>query len=153
MLLGRKLRSRLDLLKPNIGQKVIDKQQQQKNFHAAHCRERIFSEGEKVFVKNNLKGKKWIPGSIIKQTGPVSFKVTLQDGKTIRCHEDQLRKRDMDETKDSDSPLLTDDDLTMFTGRETIPEVTTESIPVGTERRYPSWSQRPPARYRESATS
>ena len=50
------------LLKPNIGQKVIDKQQQQKNFHDAHCRERIYSEGEKVFVKNNLKGKKWIPG-------------------------------------------------------------------------------------------
>ena len=48
MLLGRKLRSHLDLLKPNIGQKVIDKQQQQKNFHDAHCRERIFSEGESV---------------------------------------------------------------------------------------------------------
>ena len=29
MLLGRKLHFRLDLLKPNIGQKVIDKQQQQ----------------------------------------------------------------------------------------------------------------------------
>ena len=115
ILLGRRSHSRLYLLKPNIGQKVIDKQQQQKNFHDAHFRERIFSEGEKVFVKNNLKGKKWIPGSIIKQTGPVSFKVTLQDGKTIRCHPDQLRKRDMDETKESDSPLLTDDDLTMFT--------------------------------------
>ena len=94
--------------------------------------------------------KKSIPGSFIKQTGPVSFKVTLQDGKTIHCHQDQLRKRDMDETKKSNSPLLTDDNLSMFTGRETIPEVTTESIPVGTECQYPSRSQRPPARYRVS---
>ena len=43
-----------------------DKQQQQKKLHDSHCCELsacTFSVGEEVFVKNNLKGKKWIPGS------------------------------------------------------------------------------------------
>lgn len=75
LLLGRKLRSRLDLLKPNIEQKVAAKQQQQKNFHDTHCCERTFSVGECSY-KNNAKGQKWIPGSITKQTGPVSLKLS-----------------------------------------------------------------------------
>ena len=66
LLLGRKLRSRPDLLKPSIGLKITEKQQQQKSIHDLHCRERSFSVGEKVFVKNNLKGPKWLPGSVVK---------------------------------------------------------------------------------------
>ena len=54
LLLGRKLRSRLDLLKPNIGQKVAAKQQQQKNFHDTHCCEHTFSVGERVFIKKTM---------------------------------------------------------------------------------------------------
>ena len=57
----------------------------------------IFSRGESVY-KDNLKGKKWLPSSIVQKTGPISFKVTLEDGKTIRCHQDQLRKCYIDET-------------------------------------------------------
>ena len=153
LLLGRKLRSRLDLLKPNIGQKVAAKQQQQKNFHDTHCRERTFSVGERVFIKNNAKGQKWIPGSITKQTGPVSFKVKLHNGKIIRCHQDQLRKREIDDSAlTQQSPLLTDDDLTMFTGNGITPQVVTEQTHVNTERRYPSRQRRPPARYREPVT-
>ena len=121
LLLGRKLCSRLHLLKPNIGQKVADKQQQQKSFHDTYCCERTFSVGEKVFVKNNTKGQKWMPGSITKQTGPISFKVKLHD-------QDQLRKRDIDDSAVTlQPPLLTDDDLTMFTASETTQEVTNGS--------------------------
>ena len=89
-----------------------------------------------MFIKNNAKGQKWIPGSIIKQTGPVSFKVKLHKGKIIRCHQEQLRKRKIDMTQQS--PLLTDDDLTMFTGNGITPRVATEQTHVNTERRYPS---------------
>ena len=76
LLLGRKLRSCLDHLKPSIGFKVTEKQQQ-KSFHDLHCRVHSFSVEEKVFVKNNSKGLNWLPGSVVKQTGPVSCKVML----------------------------------------------------------------------------
>ena len=115
---------------------------------------RSFSVGEKVFVKNNLKGPKWLPGFVVKQTSPVSCKVTLQNGKTIRCHQDQLRKRDVEDlAMTKEPPLLTDDDLTMFTGNSITPEVTNDSTQVNTERRYPSRQRRLPARYRDSVTS
>lgn len=145
MLMGRRLRSRLDLLKPNLEQKVTEKQQQLKSFHDNHCRNCTFSVGEKVFTRNHQKGKKWLSGRIVSETGPVSFKVMLEDGKTIRCHQDQLRKRFTDDTQGP--PLLTDDDLSMFTGNSTTPVET----PV--EHCYPLQTRRPPACYREDSTA
>ena len=94
-----------------------------------------------MFVKNNSKSLKWLPGSVVKQTGPVSCKITLQNGKTIRCHQDQLIKRDTDDlAMTKEPPVLTDDDLTMFTGNNNTPE---DSTQVHIERRYP-FRQRPP---------
>ena len=103
------------MLKPNLEQKVAVKQQQQKSFHDSHCRDCTFLEGEKVFAKNYLKGKKWLPGSSIKKTGPVSYKVLLETGRIICCHQDQIRRCFIDETVTTkEQPLLTDDDLTML---------------------------------------
>ena len=131
MLLGRRPHCRLDLLKTNIEQKVTEKQQQQKSLHDCRCCECAFSEGEKVFVRNKPRGKKWISGSIV---GPVSFKVVLENGKIIRCHQDQLRKCFIDENiRVKEQPLLTDDNLTMFPDNVTSPEVTSESTPIITE--------------------
>jgi len=48
--------------------------------------------GEKVFVKNHHRGNKLLLGSIIKETGPVSFQVKLKDGRIICCHQDQIRQ-------------------------------------------------------------
>ena len=50
------------------------------------------------------------------------------------------------------SPLLTDDDLTMFTGNGITPQVVTEQTHGNTEHHYPSRQRRPPARYRETVT-
>ena len=36
-----------------------------------------------MYVKNNRKGRLWLSGFIVKETGPVSFQVKLDDGKTI----------------------------------------------------------------------
>ena len=51
MLLGRNIRLRLDLLKPNLEQKVAEKQRKQQFDHDKHSRVRQFSDGDKVFVK------------------------------------------------------------------------------------------------------
>ena len=92
MWLGRNLHSRLDLLKPKLEQKVAEKQRRQQFDHNKHSRMCQFSDGEKVFVKNQGRGETWLPGHIIESTGPVSFKVQLQDGRTISRHQDHLRK-------------------------------------------------------------
>ncbi len=44
-------------------------------------------------MRNYHQGDKWLPGTIEKQTGPVSFAVVLSDGRHRRCHQDQVRKR------------------------------------------------------------
>ena len=93
LLIGRKLLSRLDLLKPRIDKRVLEKQERQKADHDKNVRDRFFSKGEKVFAKNHGKGDKWLYGEIVKKSGPLSFKVKLDDGRVAHYHQDHLRKR------------------------------------------------------------
>lgn len=57
--------------------------------------ERSFSEKDAVYLCNTTGGgNKWVPGVIVKQTGPVSYKVQGRDADvTFRRHGDQLRPR------------------------------------------------------------
>ena len=173
MLLGRNLRSRLDLLKPNLEQKVAEKQRRQQFDHDRHSRVRQFSDGEKVFVRNQGRGETWLPGHIIESSGPVSFKVQLQDGRTISRHQDHLRKRFTEDPEQSDIPLCEDDmDIAIGAsgtttttsatsseqdrtpvGQGTLPTVGQDSETVtplpesAMTRRYPSRTRKPPERY------
>ena len=97
MLLGRKLRSRLDFLKPDIQQKVIQKQAKQKSDHDKHSQTRNFAEGDKVFAKNFRPGKQWLRGKIASQKGPVTFVIELESGGQCQRHQDHLRKRSDEE--------------------------------------------------------
>ena len=46
-------------------------------------------------------------------TGPVSFRVALEDGRERQCHQDQLRKMPQDfETQGDSSPMSSDDSWT-----------------------------------------
>ena len=92
MLLGRRPRSRLDILRPLTAERVEEKQMKQKSKHDAHAHERQLNEGDTVLVRNYLRGEKWEPGTITKKTGPVSYSVKLSDGRDRRCHQDQVRK-------------------------------------------------------------
>ena len=65
LLMGRSLRSRLHLLKPNLSQTVKNKQEQQKLNHDKRAID--FQKGEKVFARNYASiGKKWLHGVGIK---------------------------------------------------------------------------------------
>ena len=97
LLFGRPLRSRLHLLRPNLSQNVENKQQQQKLNHDKRAVERIFVEGEKVFIRNYSKvGKKWLPG-IMLSVAQRSVKVKLISDLVIHRHFDQIRKRTVEE--------------------------------------------------------
>ena len=54
----------------------------------------------------NSAGQKWLPGKIVKQTGPVSFLVKLEGGQMWRRHINQIRKRFVDK---SSNPTITND--------------------------------------------
>ncbi len=97
MLLGRKLRSTLDLLHPDLQQKVRDKQCKQKQHHDNKWQVRSFQVGDAVLTRNFSYGPKWIPGFIAKVTGPLSYQVMLGDGKTVRSHMDQILSQELED--------------------------------------------------------
>ena len=92
LLMGRRPKSRLDLLKPNVSDRVEKKQYQHKQDHDRSAKSRVFSTGQQVYVKNNGAGSVWLRGTIIETTGPVSFRVKLEDGREWQCHQDHLRQ-------------------------------------------------------------
>ena len=64
LLLGRKPRTHLDLMHPDLSNRVIDKQMAQKTAYDGKKRERSYHIGDHVYVKNFQAGDKWIPGDI-----------------------------------------------------------------------------------------
>ena len=46
-----------------------------------------------MFVQNHGRGDRWLPGIITGASGPLSFKVDIESGRTVKCHQDPLRKR------------------------------------------------------------
>ena len=64
-----------------------------------------------MYAKKWRPGAMWIPATVITKTGPVSYKVELQNSKTVWCcHLDHLRLRYNAKTVTSDeaSPELSD---------------------------------------------
>jgi hypothetical protein len=90
---GRSMRSHLDLLQPSTAQKVEKAQDKQIEQHNKHSRARAFVEDDKVLVRNYAGLPKWLPGTIIEETRPVSDKVELGNGTIVRKHHDQLLPR------------------------------------------------------------
>ena len=107
LLLGRKMRTHLDLLHPSLISKVAMQQESQKRGHDRISREREFMVGDQVLSQNfSARGENWIPGMIIEKTGPYSFKIKTQLG-IWRRHVDQIKK------------LITDDSVEIQ-GSETL---------------------------------
>ena len=73
LLMGRKSRSTLDLIKPNIADRVHCNQQKQKAEHDRGTVHRSFEIGTSVFVKNFASGPTWLPGMVIKTKGNCSM--------------------------------------------------------------------------------
>ena len=87
---GRSLRSHLDLLRLDVGIKVYAAQSRQKKQHNQHSRMRQVGVGDSVNVRNYSRGPKWVPGTVIQETGPLSARIELEDGTVVRKHHDQV---------------------------------------------------------------
>ncbi|XP_060786568.1 LOW QUALITY PROTEIN: uncharacterized protein K02A2.6-like [Neoarius graeffei] len=93
MLMSRRLRSTLDLLLPDVKSKIRKKQLKQKEHHDTRSKGRSFNSGDVVYIRNYSHGPKWIPAVVDENTGPVSYTVQTGDGRVMRRHVDQIRKR------------------------------------------------------------
>jgi hypothetical protein len=103
---GRKLRSQLDLVKPDAGQKARQEQDRQRKSHDAHAKPRSFVVGETVYTRNYAQGTRWLPGTMVEIEGQVLVHVKLTDGRILRRHVDQVRPRT---ATDGDSPPASDE--------------------------------------------
>ena len=108
LLLGRKIKSCLDILRPAVEDQVIQRQSQQK------ARSQEFGIGDHVFVRNRTQGERWLSGSVTGKSGPLSFRVTVQDGRTVRCHQVQIRSREESDSTQPRTSVESGDDYGPF---------------------------------------
>ena len=101
LIFGRRPRSQLDLLHPDMNRTVQRSQDRQKQSHDAHARAREFQVDDLVYARNYRRGPIWLPGMVIGRSGAVSYTVLLEDGRSVHKHIDQLRSRVASDQDDS----------------------------------------------------
>ena len=92
LFLQRALRTRLDLLRPDLSEAVLRGQAAQKKTHDLHSRGRQFFVGQRVLVRNLREGPRWILGTVIERRGPLSYLVQVASGQVWKRHIDHLLK-------------------------------------------------------------
>ena len=110
LLLGRNLRTCLELLKPDIGKRVRRRQDLQKARHHQHSRKLELTIGQSAWVKILHGDPGWVTGVVTKVHGPFSYVVKLNNGDEWCWCIDQLRHNDSD-TEVFAAPLPDDDFL------------------------------------------
>uniref|UniRef100_A0A1X7TEG4 Integrase catalytic domain-containing protein n=1 Tax=Amphimedon queenslandica TaxID=400682 RepID=A0A1X7TEG4_AMPQE len=94
-LIGRRLRTHLDLLHPNTANRVADKVKRGVSDKSA----RKFLTGDKLYAKK-FSSSNWVPVELVEVTGPLSYHVRTGEGLVLRRHVDHLRKRHPDSAED-----------------------------------------------------
>lgn len=171
LMFNRELRTNLDLLKPPAVKDIVQESQRKQIVQRdIHAKDRLFKPGDSVLARNYMGKVKWIPATVIAQTGPVSYTVQTTDG-VWRRHVDQLLKTppttpelsvtvDFDENVDKCVPEPSNVPLQMSTDvSPTVvdcseqpkkgvsdPSPVVEKTGVAPERRYPTRERRPPTR-------
>ncbi|KAJ8417499.1 hypothetical protein AAFF_G00223420 [Aldrovandia affinis] len=172
LFMGRSLRSRLDLLKPDIRKHVQDEQCSPSQLQR---KLRTFDVGQRVLARDyRSPNQKWQSGEILSQTGPLSYTVSVGPNMVWRRHVDQLLdasagqitaqqklldvsagdvtalQEGSDTPQDSeDAPMppdnaaVNDDTQIPATVNPTLPSVTDSESSV---RRYPERKRTPPQR-------
>ena len=112
LLMGRRLRSHLQLAKPDLSSKVSRQQGKQAEYHNKHAHDRQFNIGSPVYAKNFARGPPWLAGLIEGRRGQNAFVIKLDDGRIIRRHVDHIRaKYDNSETVNNNEcvspPMMT----------------------------------------------
>ena len=82
--------TRLDLLKPDLGIQVNNRQIDQ-SVAKGGSGPRHFYIGQRVIAQNYSGHSKWVPGIVRTQLGPLSYEVEIKPNLIWRQHTDQLK--------------------------------------------------------------
>ena len=96
LLLGRKMRSPMDVIHPDLQRKVENAQERQIENHSKGSHSRTLEPGDTVSAKNfgpDAKKTPWLTGQIVSCQGSRAFQVQLSDGRLVRRHLNHLRRR------------------------------------------------------------
>ena len=143
LFLGRELRTRLDILKPNCEDKVLTEQSHQVQQHDQHAKSRQFDVGQQVMARNYGPGSKWCPAVVKSRVGPLTVLVETDKSKIWKRHHDQLRPTKVTTDTPSDS---TDEFLVFDHPIVTSDNCASPPIPP-VPPRYPQRNRQPPQRY------
>ena len=115
----RHLRTKLDLLRTSVAERVYERQSKQKATHDHLSKERDIQVDDNVYVRDFRTNKAWLPGVVIEKTGPVSTQVALEDGQVVRRHQDHVRDKEVKKAEPVATPMSA---ITVST--QDLPEVT-----------------------------
>ena len=101
LLIGRKIRTKLDLLKPDVSKNIDKALIEQKLHHDKHAKPKIFTTGQHVWVQN-ITGKGYQAGKVVKCNSEHSYLVEI-NGRVVKKHSDQLKVRYTSDEDDSDN--------------------------------------------------
>ena len=90
---GRTLRSKLDLLRPDVDKRAQEATDRQRLAHDSRAPDREFAVNDTVYARNYGSGPRWVPGSIVSCQGTAMYVVKLSDNRELVRHVDQLRPR------------------------------------------------------------
>jgi hypothetical protein len=90
LFMGRNLRCRFDLIKPDLRRTVQNKQMKTAiSTKAEKLRE--FETGQQVAVRDYRGKEKWTSGEVIQRKGPLNYEVKTEAGGIWKRHADQIR--------------------------------------------------------------
>lgn len=93
LMLGRRVRTKLDVLKPNIENRVSNRQLRQAKSRCPYSANRELHRGEEIWFKNYQGGMRWLPGQVSQRLGTTDYKVLDESGRENHRHVDQLKRR------------------------------------------------------------
>ncbi|KAK8785283.1 hypothetical protein V5799_008352, partial [Amblyomma americanum] len=92
LMMGRKLKTALTLLRPDMRSTVLTRQLKQKVAHEQHAhRTPLVQPGDSVYARNFRDGPPWFPAMVTATSGDHIADVTLPDGRSWRRHQEHLR--------------------------------------------------------------
>ena len=152
LFLKRDLRTRMDLLKPNCHDQVVQSQSSQSIHHDQHARGRELDIGQAVMIRDFRGRLKWVPGRIIHKNGPLTYLVKTQTGLTWRRHVDHIKERldnSLFEVPENHTESNAFTDLPVPQSTEPTSSADSTRCPQQTSfaDRYPIRTRHPPDRY------
>ena len=106
LMFGRHLRNHMDIMRPDLSRTVSLSQQRQVNAHS-QAKQRHFSVGDTVLVRDYRGNQRWLHGTIGARNGSHTYDVEIAGGITWRRHADQMvHTRTQPDTKSDTHPML-----------------------------------------------